>query len=54
MGPFARTIDAAKNYVGVEYPGPGRLERGARAWGSRKGGSAARAQRRVRDSSWEA
>jgi len=31
MEPFARTIDAAKKYVVVEHPGPGRLERGAGA-----------------------
>jgi hypothetical protein len=38
MDPFARTIDAAKKYV--EHPGPGRLERGARArrsWSSARG-----------------
>jgi hypothetical protein len=43
MEPFARTIDAAKKVRRVEHPGPGRLERGARARGSREGRSAAQA-----------
>src|SRR5215216_2947043 len=47
MEPFARTIDAAKKYVvssTLEHPGPGRLERGARARGSSgEGRSAAEA-----------
>src|SRR5512134_1790077 len=33
MEPFARTIDAAKK-SSCRAPGPGRVERGARAWGS--------------------
>src|SRR6476469_3821227 len=37
--PFARTIDAAKKRR-VEHPGPGRLEREARARGSRDGSQA--------------
>ncbi len=43
MEPFARTIDAAKKYVVSSYPGPGRLERGARARRSGEGRSAAQA-----------
>src|SRR5438270_6858668 len=43
MEPFARTIDAAKKYVVSSTLGRGRLERGARARGSRQGRSAAQA-----------
>src|SRR6266850_3339686 len=44
MEPFARTIDPAKKEVRrVQHPGPGRLERGARARGSGEGHSAAQA-----------
>src|SRR5687767_9568599 len=43
MEPFDRKIDAAKKYVVSSHPGPGRLERGARARGSGDGRSAAEA-----------
>ena len=44
MEPFARTIHAAKKVRRVEHPGPGRLERRARARGSSgEGRSAAEA-----------
>jgi hypothetical protein len=38
MEPFARTIDTAKKYVVSSTLDRGRLERGARARGSREGG----------------
>src|SRR5215831_3865128 len=40
MEPFARTIERGKKVRRVEHPGPGRLERGARARGSRESRSA--------------
>ena len=43
MEPFTRTIDAAKEVRRVEHLGPGRLERGARAWGPGEGRSVAQA-----------
>jgi hypothetical protein len=43
MEPFARTIRRGKEVRRVEHPGPGRLERGARARGSGEGRSAAEA-----------